>query len=214
MDLFRLNHVEAFPPKMYSMYPNILPEFALLVFGNHTYYHVFSDKHKDTSAYTTREWYKWFYKYCSCEEVHVKHIKDNIIARLTDMPLAFVPVAIYHFDPLETIMHILDEFPQFGVELPSGHQTVLVKHHNKYLYYDPEQAEHVDKLNQLFPEVRVLGDNNIQTETNDALCLLHSIMFIELANAYTHELDDATILQRINKDSIKSHLPSIVKKLI
>jgi hypothetical protein len=39
-------------------------------------------------------------------------------------------------------------------------------------------------------------------------------MFIELVIRYPEELENDVILQRINKDTIKSHLPSIIENLI
>lgn len=212
MDHFRLKFVNRLPPKLHRDIPFILPEIAIMVFKHGAFFNCLKGR-SWLGHLNIKDWYKWYYDFCGNENYHIDEIKKTILDKL-DQPLVFIPVRIHAFDDLETIMKCCDEFPNFGRELPSSHQTVLVKYLDKFYYYDPDYPEYTEKLEQLFGNITPVGRHNIQSITDDNYCLLHTIMFMELVYKYPYELENNMILKRINRDTVMEHLQTIAKKLI
>ena len=212
MDHFRLKFVDHFPQKLHEYIPCILPEIAIMVFEHNAFFNCLKGQSWFRHL-NIKDWYKWYYAFCHNETYHIHEIRKHIVDNM-NQPLMFIPVRTHYFDDLDTILRCCDEYPEFGTDLPPSHQSVLVKYLDKFYYYDPEYPEHTEKLKELFGNITPVGRYNIQCTTDDNYCLLHTIMFMELAYKYPHELENDVILKRINHDTITQHISTIAKNLI
>jgi hypothetical protein len=117
-----------------------------------------------------KEWTKQFYYSCKNPVFDIENYR-------MDKELYFIPVAIYELDPLEMVLESIDEFPQFGKDLPNGHQTVIVCYKKKYYYYDPEEgvSEEIDTLRTVFPTIKLVKGHH---KHDNHFCLLYCIQFM------------------------------------
>lgn len=194
MNHFRIKYENSFPSKLSNILQDSLKKEIPIMIIDHIAY--FCNNFKLSNDLPLDQWYIEFYRLCKRD----KHEKVII-----DRDLCFIPIAIYKLDPLDEVLRVIEEYPEYGKELPSGHQSLVIVHQNHYYYYDPNGCDAIlDKLKTIFPNIRPL-----KTKTyDDNFCVLHCI------NLMLNVWKDPTILLDNDKfDSSHKRLSKLCKKL-
>lgn len=197
MNHFRIKYENRFPEKLsFLLRHHLKKEIPIMVIGKKPF---FCDNFSISNDLPLDEWYTEFYRLCQRDTL--ENIDENII----NDDLSFIPVSIYELDPLHKVLSTIEEYPEYGKELPCGHQTIVVCYHNQYYFYDPHGYDNIiSKLKRVFQNIQPLKCKSY----DDNFCILHCINF--MLNVWK---DPNILLKELVYDGSHKRLTKICKKL-
>jgi len=173
---FRIKYHDTLPIKLHSMLNySILSEIRIMNFSDGLFFNsnnIYLNKNDCIKDYIIK-----YYKFCKNESIHIEVIKQNIDINRS---LFYIPVSLYYFDNLDLILDSIVDYPDFGIDLPPGHQCVIISYKGIKYFYDPEGCDikYINKLKELFPNIIPISDY-IQDILDDNFCMLHTINFMK-----------------------------------
>lgn len=194
MNHFRIKYENSFPSKLSNILQDSLKkEIPIMIIDRIPY---FCNNFQISNNLPLDQWYIEFYRLCK---------RDKLDKVFIDKDLCFIPIAIYKLDPLDKILEVVREYPEYGKELPSGHQSVVIAYQNNFYYYDPHGYDNIiNKLKTIFPNIQPLHTKIY----NDNFCILHCI------NLILNIWKDPTLLFNPETfDSSHKRLSKLCKKL-
>ena len=139
--------------------------------------------------------------YILLEEFHYKYLQLVFTNKFVPVDKAIINLTYVQIDPLLILNNYNgDYFPDLPnliehIEIPLGHNSLLILNYNKIFYYDPDEQNNSDlyKIKSFLKQINlnfynVSNHNPIQTIVDDGNCIFYCLRFINLLNDNQIEL--------------------------